>query len=90
MGRVEREDTLDAHAVRDLADGEHLGLARTLDLDYHAAEALKALLVTLHDAVGYGDRVSGLERRNIGIRLGPHLLVHELDDCIFVHCCNKI
>ena len=90
VGRVEREDALDTHAVRYLADREHLGLARTLDLDHYAAEALDTLLVTLDDPVGNGDRVTGLERRNIGIRLRPHLLVDELDDCVFVHCCNNI
>ena len=89
VGRIEGEDTLDADAVGDLADREHLGLARTLDLDNYAAETLYALLVTLDDFVGYGDRVTGLERRYIGIRLCPHLLVDELDDCVFVHCCNN-
>ena len=74
---------------RQWSDREHLGLARTLDLDNYAAETLYALLVTLDDFVGYGDRVTGLERRYIGIRLCPHLLVDELDDCVFVHCCNK-
>ena len=87
--RVEGEDTLHAHAARNLTDREHLGLARTLDLDNYAAETLHALLATLDDFVGYGDRVTGLERRNIGIRLCPHLLVYELDDCVFVHCCNN-
>ena len=56
MGRIEGEDTLDADAVGDLADREHLGLARTLDLDNYAAEALQALLVTLDDLVRNGDR----------------------------------
>ena len=88
VGRVEREDTLNTHAVRHLADGEHLGLARALDLDYHTTEALQTLLITLDDFVRYGDRVTSLERRYVSIRLRPHLLVYELDDCIFVHCCN--
>ena len=48
------------------------------------------IYVTLDDPVGNGDRVTGLERRNVGIRLLPHLLVDELDDCVFVHCCNNI
>ena len=61
VGRIEREDTLNAYAVGDFADSEHLGLARTLDLDNYAAEALQTLLVTLDDAVGYGDRVTSLE-----------------------------
>ena len=87
--RVEGEDTLHAHAVRNLADREHLGLARAYDLDNHTAEALHALLVSLDDLVGDGDRVTGLERRHVGVSLGPHLLVDELDDCVFVHCCNK-
>ncbi len=87
--RVEGEDTLHAHAVRNLADREHLGLARAFDLDNHTAEALHALLVSLDDLVGDGDRVTGLERRHVGVRLGPHLLVDELDDCVFVHCCNN-
>ena len=89
VGRVERENALDAHAVRNLADGEHLGLAGTLDLDYDTTETLKALLAALDDFVGHGDSVTGLERRDFGLGLGPQLLVDELDDCIFVHCCNK-
>lgn len=90
MGRVEREDTFDAHTVGNLADGEHLGLALTLDLDHYTAEALQALLVTLDDLVRHGDGITGIERRYVGIRLGPQLLVYELDDCVFVHCCNEI
>lgn len=90
VGRVEGEDTLYTYAVRNLADGEHLGLARTLDLDYHTTEALQTLLVTLDDFVSYGDSITSTELRHVGISLGPCLLVYELDDCIFVHCCNKI
>ena len=89
VGRIEREDTLDTHAVRNLADREHLGLALALDLDNHTAEALEALLAALDDLVGHGDGVTGLERRHVGVGLGPHLLVDELDDCVFVHCCNE-
>ena len=66
MGRVEREDTFDAHTVGNLADGEHLGLALTLDLDNHTPEALEALLAALDDFVGNGDRVTSLERRHVG------------------------
>jgi len=88
VGRIEGEDTLDAHTVGNLADREHLGLARTLDLDNHAAETLHALLVTLDDLVRYGDRIACLELGHVGLALRPQLLVYELDDCILVHSCN--
>ena len=85
VGRVERENTLNTYAIRDLTDGEHLGLTRTLDLDNYAAEALQTLLVTLNDFVGYGDCVTSLELGNVSVGLCPHLLIHHLDNCIFVH-----
>ena len=48
-----------------------------VEQDNYTTEALQTLLVTLEDFVRNGDRVTGLERRNI--RLGPHLLVNEPD-----------
>ena len=60
--------------VRNLTNREHLGLARTFDLDNHAAETLHALFVTLDDFVGYGDRVTGLE--------------HGTSASVFAHICS--
>ena len=90
MWRVEREDTLNAHAVRYLADGEHLGLTLTLNLDHYTTEALQTLFASLNDTVGNSDGVTCLERRDVGISLLPHLIVHESNQRILVHCCNKI
>ena len=45
----------------------------------------KRSLLPLDDLVRYGDRVTCLERGHFGLVLGPHLLVHEPDDSIFVH-----
>ena len=80
--RVEREDAFYADAVRNFADGEHLGDAAALDLDYDTAEALHALLVTLDDTVGYGDRVAAFERGHLF--LGPHRILCDFDQ--IVHC----
>ena len=48
--RVDREDTLDAHAIRNLADGHGLVQSRTATRDHDALEMLDALLIALDDA----------------------------------------
>ena len=52
VGRIEGEDTLDAHTAGNLADREHLGLARAFDLDNYTAEALHALDVYKRQPLG--------------------------------------
>ncbi len=59
--RVHREDTLNTDAARDLADGESLTCALTLDLDDDTLVDLNTLLVTLLNLVGDRNGVTRLE-----------------------------
>ena len=56
--RLERENTLNADVVTDLAHGETLLLTLASDLNYHTTVLLDTLLVTLLDAVCYRDCVT--------------------------------
>src|ERR1019366_5602191 len=69
--RVHREDALDAHTVRDLADRERLGDAGAATRDAHALEGLQTLLLTFLDAHVDAQRVAGAEGGN---GLHPFLL----------------
>jgi hypothetical protein len=48
--RVDREDTLDAYAIRDLADGHRFVQSRAATRDHDALEMLDALFIALDDA----------------------------------------
>ena len=56
--RLERENTLNADVVTDLANGEALLVTLASDLDNHTTVLLDTLLVTLLDAVCYRDCVT--------------------------------
>src|ERR1035437_1994169 len=73
--RVHREDALDAHTVRDLADRERLGDAGAATRDAHALEGLQALLLTFLDAYVDAQRVAGAEGGN-----GLHPFLLGLDE----------
>src|SRR3954466_14084276 len=64
-GAVDREEALDSHTRRDLADRKGLADAATPFSDDQPFERLKALLVTLADANHDPDRVSRIECRNV-------------------------
>src|SRR5215211_5741562 len=64
-GAVDREEALDSHTRRDLADREGLADAATPFRDDQPLERLKALLVTLADPNHDPDGVSRIECRNV-------------------------
>ena len=76
-GRVDGEDLLHAHAVRDAADGDGLLDAAVLLGDHSALEGLDALALAFLDANGDPNGVTDLE-------LGPVLFDHALGDDL--HC----
>ena len=62
-----REDPFDTDAAGNFPDGESAGVGGgTADLDDHASELLKSVLVTFLDPVGHGDGVTGLELGEAG------------------------
>ena len=63
LRRVQREDALDAFALDDAADGEHLAHALAAAGDHHAAEDLDALLLAFQDALVDVHLVADLELR---------------------------
>ena len=57
-----RENPFDTDAAGNLPDGKCAGVrGGTADLDDHASELLKSVLVAFLDPVGHGDGVTGLE-----------------------------
>ena len=62
---VGREDTLDADAEADLADGERAARAGELAADHDALEHLHALLLAFHDLVVHFDRVADANRGQV-------------------------
>jgi hypothetical protein len=67
LGRVEREYTLDTHAVGDLAHRKCLRKSGTFTLKDNALILLDTLLVSLDDLVVNGYRVTRLEGRNFAL-----------------------
>ena len=63
--RMERENALDAHAVRYLADSDGLVESRTPAGDYNALEMLNTLFIALDDADGDVNDVPGPKWGNI-------------------------
>jgi hypothetical protein len=76
--RVDREDTLDAHAIRDLADGHRLIQARTAARNHDTLEMLDALLIAFDDAHRHVNDVPGPELRNILTNLSKVDGVYDL------------
>src|SRR3954467_13604383 len=64
-GAVDREEALDSHTRRDLADRKGLADAATPLGDDDPLERLKTLLVALADANHDPDRISRIECRNV-------------------------
>src|SRR5688572_12801055 len=75
--RVQRKDTLDADAVRDLADGERGARGAAGALDANALEGLDALLLALLDLHEDLDGVTDAEIGDIAFELA---LLDGLDD----------
>src|SRR5439155_5643165 len=65
--RVQWEDTLDADARRDLANGECRVDPRTAAADADALERLESLLVALAHSHHHADGVARIERRKVGL-----------------------
>ncbi len=64
-GAVKRENSLDADAVADLADGEAFADSAVFAGDDDAFEGLKTLVSTFGDLDGDADGVAGAELRNV-------------------------
>ena len=60
-GRLDGEDSLNADTVGNLANSETLLVFVAVDTDHDTAILLNSLLVTLLDAVGNSDSVTGTE-----------------------------
>src|SRR2546430_5367503 len=65
--RVQREDALDAHARRDLPDGERRVDPGTAAADADAFERLQPLLVALTYPYHHADGVARIERGDVGL-----------------------
>jgi DNA topoisomerase-1 len=81
--RIKRENALHAHAVRNLADGEHFSHTRAFHLDHSAAKTLQAFLAPLDDLVRYSDGIATLEPGQVF--LFPKEVFGDPDQ-FFVHC----
>src|SRR5665647_2950255 len=68
-GAVDREDALDADAVRDLANREGLAHAAAALRDAHAFERLEPLLLAFLHAHVHAQRVAGAKGRNVGAEI---------------------
>src|SRR5207249_5524763 len=65
LRRVHGENALDAFALHDAANGEHLAHAFAAPGDHGAAEDLDALLLTFEDALVHLHLVADLELRGV-------------------------
>jgi len=78
--RQDREQTLNAHAIRDLAYGKRGGSPIALHLDHIPTEALDTLFATLYDLIVNGHIITCLERRMAFLR--GQLVVYKLNCCV--------
>ena len=63
IGRIEREQTLNADSVRDLANGEACSMTLALPFDHIAFKRLDTFFVSFYDLVIHGNIVPGFEFR---------------------------
>src|SRR5262245_24858756 len=77
LRRVDGEDALDALALHDTPDREHLAKALALPRDDHAVEHLDALLAAFQDALVDVHRVADRELRKVLLRVGLFHQAHQ-------------
>src|SRR5262249_1261315 len=82
LRRVQRKRALDALALYDAADGEHLAHAAAAPRDDCAAEDLRALLGAFQDALVDVHLVADLEQRDFTLQTG---LFHQRQESVS-HC----